>query len=61
MTTQRQKRAVAFCESMCDVEFQGDINDFLTVSAFLSEHLDYAKEVADECMGVDWAEINGYD
>lgn len=61
MTTERQKKAVAFCESMCDIEFAGDINDFKAVSAFLSEHLDNAKCVAEECMAVDYLDINGYD
>lgn len=52
MTTERQKRAVRFCEAMTDAEFEGDINDFNAVSAFLSEHLDHAKCVADEIQGL---------
>lgn len=52
MTTERQKRAVEFCESMgCD-EFLGDIEDFREVSKYLSENLDHAKVVRDELEGL---------
>lgn len=62
MTTDRQKRAVLFCESVCpEAKFSGDINDFNQVSDFLNEWLDYAKGVANEIESVDWFEINGYD
>lgn len=62
MTTEKQKKAVAFCESMCDeAKFEGDINDFDQVSSFLSEWLDHAKCVASEIEAVNWFEISGYD
>lgn len=32
MTTRRQKAAVEFCESMLNIKFKGDINNFKEVS-----------------------------
>ena len=43
MTTDRQKRAVYFCEQWLNVTFNGDINNFQQVSNFLSEYLKEAK------------------
>lgn len=48
MTTERQKKAVRFCEQWLHVEFKGDINDFHEVSSFLSEYLDEAKNLAED-------------
>ena len=44
MTTDRQKKAVHFCEKWCNVNFTGDINNYQEVSKFLSEYLEDAKE-----------------
>lgn len=46
MTTPRQKAAVHFCEQWLKIQFEGDINDFNTVSNFLSEYLEEAKMLA---------------
>jgi len=47
MTTDKQKRAVRYCENwLKDVKFKGDINNFNEVSNFLSKHLDAAKDIA---------------
>lgn len=44
MTTDKQKRAVIFCERILhNIIFRGDINDSIDVSKFLSEHLEDAK------------------
>lgn len=48
MTTERQKKAVKFCEYWLDVEFKGNLDNRTDVSRFLSEHLDRAKFVAEE-------------
>lgn len=44
MTTDRQKRAVHFCEKVLEIKFIGDINDYNLVSRFLSKNLKLAKE-----------------
>ena len=44
MTTDKQKRAIAFCNEQCDEKFTGDINNFTEVSKYLSTHLAQAKE-----------------
>ena len=44
MTTDKQKRAIAFCNEQCDEKFTGDINNFAEVSKYLSTHLVQAKE-----------------
>ncbi len=43
MTTERQKKAVRFCEEWLNISFQGDINNREQVSNFLSDYLDAAK------------------
>lgn len=43
MTTTKQKNAVRYCEKWLGVVFEGDINDFATVSAFLDDYLEMAK------------------
>ena len=43
MTSDKQKAAVHFCEKWLDVTFNGDINNFNQVSAFLSKYLEEAK------------------
>ena len=48
MTTNKMKRAVTFCECYSEEKFKGDINDFNSVSAYLSRNLAYAKEIAEE-------------
>lgn len=50
MTTKRQKAAVYFCEEWLDIKFNGDINDFKAVSAFLNVYLNYAKSNALDAM-----------
>ena len=44
MTTDKQKRAIAFCNEQCDEKFTGDIDNFSEVSKYLSTHLAQAKE-----------------
>ena len=44
MTTDKQKRAIAFCNEQCDEKFTGDIDNFAEVSKYLSNHLAQAKE-----------------
>lgn len=44
MTTKRQRAAVRFCEErLLDCKFNGDINSFEEVSAFLKKYLYVAK------------------
>ena len=47
-STDRQKAAVRFVEMWCDIEFQGNINDFEEVSDFLSNYLNTAKGIAED-------------
>lgn len=42
-TTDRQKRAVKFCEAWLQIEFKGDIENSIQVSRFLSLYLETAK------------------
>ena len=48
MTTDRMKKAVAFCGIFAMEKYSGDINDFASVSSYLSKNLAYAKENAVE-------------
>lgn len=50
MTTRRQKAAVNFCESVLNITFKGDINNFDEVSEFLSEYLEQAKVIAEDAI-----------
>ena len=43
--TSRQIAAVHFCEQWLHISFEGDIEDRQQISAFLSEHLDDAKNL----------------
>lgn len=43
MTTDRQKRAVRFCEEILGVKYEGDIDDYTSVSDFLGFYLASAK------------------
>lgn len=43
--TTKQKQAISFVESMLNVEFKGDINNFQDVYMFLNRYLDQAKEM----------------
>lgn len=43
MTTDRQKRAVRFCEEILGVKYEGDIDDYTRVSNFLGLYLASAK------------------
>ena len=45
MTTERQKKAVSFCEEILDIKFTGDIDNFNEVSVFLSRYLEAAKDL----------------
>ena len=44
--------ALAFCEKVLDIQFEGNRHDFYEVSDFLSEYLEEAKQTAIElsCM-----------
>lgn len=48
MTTEKQKRAVRFCELWLEIEYKGDIEDFDSVSSFLYDHLDIAKSISED-------------
>lgn len=50
MTTKRQKAAVNFCESVLNIKFTGNIDNFNEVSEFLSEYLDQAKVIAEDAI-----------
>ena len=50
MTTNRQKAAVHFCEQWLNIDFNGDINNFKQVSAFLVEYLQEAKNLYEEIL-----------
>lgn len=51
MTTNKQKRAIAFCNLMCYEKFEGDLNNFKEVSDYLSKHLNEAKMKERELSG----------
>ena len=44
MTTDKQKRAILFCNKVLSEKFEGDINNFREVSDYLSQHLEEAKK-----------------
>lgn len=44
MTTDRQKKAIMFCNETLPDKFNGDINNFKEVSLYLSQHLAEAKK-----------------
>lgn len=46
MTTDRQKRAVQYCEDWLHIKFNGDLNNYKEVFNFLSENLESAKDIA---------------
>lgn len=48
MTTDKQKRAVRYCEKWMHVTFVGDIDNYRDVSSFLSEYLQSANEREEE-------------
>lgn len=50
MTTPRQKAAVHFCEEWLHITFTGNIEDRTTVSIFLGEYLQEAKNLYDEIL-----------
>lgn len=50
MTTERQKKAVRFCELWLKIEYKGDIDDFNSVSSFLFDYLDEAKDVCNKLL-----------
>jgi hypothetical protein len=58
MTTNRQKEAIKFCESILNIKFEGDLNDYHQVSTFLGKYLEYAKELRDEFQGLDLSDIS---
>lgn len=44
MTTDRQKKAIEFCNNVLSDKFKGDIDNFAEVSNYLALHLDEAKK-----------------
>ena len=58
--TDRQKRAVSFIEQRCNIEFEGDVNDFYEVSDIIRDYPDTAKEIAADAESSYWSMINGY-
>lgn len=47
-STPKQRGALAFCEGVLGIQFEGNRYDFYDVSDFLSEYLEEAKQVARE-------------
>ena len=47
-STPKQRSALAFCEDVLDIQFEGNRYNFYDVSDFLSEYLEEAKQVARE-------------
>ena len=47
-STARQRAAVKFVEQWCDTTFEGFLDDYYEVSDFLADHLDTAKEIAND-------------
>ena len=47
-STPKQRGALAFCEDVLDIQFEGNRHDFYEVSDFLSEYLEEAKQTARE-------------
>ena len=47
-STPKQRAAVHFCEQWLNIEFEGDIDNFNSVSDFLADYLADAKEQAME-------------
>lgn len=45
MATDKQKRAIIFCEEVLKINFDGNIEDDNQVNSFLSEHFEKAKKV----------------
>lgn len=43
--TTKQKQAISFVESMLNIQFKGNINNFQDVYMFLNRYLDQAKEM----------------
>lgn len=60
-TTEKQKRAIGFCETFLDVKFTGDKEDFQRVSNFLSKYLDKAKAIAEEVSSCGFDPMDVYD
>lgn len=44
MTTDRQKKAIEFCNNILSEKFTGDVDNFKEVSNYLALHLDEAKK-----------------
>lgn len=59
-STERQKAAVHFCEQWLNITFEGNINSFSDVSAFLSLYLEDAKDLYEEAACDYEAYINTY-
>lgn len=47
-STEKQKKAIKFCEEWCNIKFTGNINNYNEVSNFLEEFLDEAKIAYEE-------------
>ena len=47
MTTDRQKKAIIFCNETLPDKFNGDIDNFKEVSLYLSQHLAEAKKTSE--------------
>ena len=47
-STERQRRAVRYCEKWLNIKFAGDINHFQACSDFLSHYLDLAKATQEQ-------------
>ena len=52
---------VDYIESLCDIEYKGDLNDVFEMQNFIDEYFDLAQSIEDEIRGVDYMEISGWE
>lgn len=60
-STNRQQKAVRYCEHWLVIEFEGNIDDFYDCSLFLRNYLDDAKQTERELYCEYMAYINDLD
>ena len=52
---------VDYIESLCDIEYKGDLNDIFEMQNFIDEYFDLAQSIEDEIRGIDYMEISGWE
>jgi len=52
---------VDYIESLCDIEYKGDLNDISEMQNFIDEYFDAAQSIEDEIRGIDYMEISGWE